>query len=228
MITLMRTGHLGSLSFGMGSTLAASFLGPLILHMLKQSPELTLRPIIKTSDRLLKDLMAENIDFFVGDIRVAEHLPDVEAEPLFPCTFGWFCRVDHPLAAEPQVSFSDLTRHPLLIAGFVEESLMKNFARIYDLTLPISDHFNVATDDIATMLTVVAGSDSICTSTDYAMIAAWRDGRILRLPVTPALDMEMTLGIVRRSGRTMPPAADSAFDFIRKHFHAANAALATL
>ena len=224
-ITLMRTGHLGPLSFGMGSTLTASFLSQLLLHMLDGSPTLQMRTVTKTSDVLIEELERERIDFFVGDIRAAEGCPWVEVEALFPCTCGWFARAEHPLARTKGISFGSLERFPIISGGFLEDAMMRRMARLYGLTLPMTDHFTVTTDDLATMLSVMAGSDAVSASTDYAMIGARLDGRVTRLSVVPPLDLDMTLGIVRRTGRTQPPAAEKAFAFVREHFTDAATAL---
>ena len=62
------------------------------------------------------------------------------------------------------------------------------------------------------MHTLIAASDAIAPSTDIAVVSAVRAGTVGRLDVTPALDLELTLGIVERAGRTRVPAAERAFD----------------
>jgi hypothetical protein len=61
-------------------------------------------------------------------------------------------------------------------------------------------------------------SDAIAPSTDIAMVSAVRGGTVGRLDVAPVLDLELTLGIVERSGRTRVPAAERAFELVRSYF----------
>jgi hypothetical protein len=65
---------------------------------------------------------------------------------------------------------------------------------------------------------VVVGSDAVIPATDLAMVEAMRSGEAVALDVVPSLALEMTLGIVRRRGRTLVPAAERAFEIVRAHF----------
>jgi hypothetical protein len=50
------------------------------------------------------------------------------------------------------------------------------------------------------------------------VLSAVRTGAVSRLDVAPALDLELTLGIVERAGRMRVPAAKRAFDLVRSYF----------
>ena len=217
-LELMRAGEFGPLSFGMGSSLAAWLLGPMLLKLMREAPALNLRALVKTSDMLVEALLAERLDFFVGDVRVAAHVQDIVVEPVYACTFGWFARKDHPLARRRQVGIADLKRFPLISAGYFEELLMRHFSDLYMLDAPLLDLFSVTTDDVATVHRVVVGSDAVIPATDLAMVEAMRSGEAVALDVVPSLALEMTLGIVRRRGRTLVPAAERAFEIVRAHF----------
>ena len=71
-LALMHSGRAGSLAFGMGSALARSLLGRLLIELMAAAPGLKLRTLIDTADRLLDALRKEELDFFVGDVRVAD------------------------------------------------------------------------------------------------------------------------------------------------------------
>ena len=45
-----------------------------------------------------------------------------------------------------------------------------------------------------------------------------KSGSVVVLDVVPTLDAELVLGIVQRAGRTLVPAAERAFDFVRQYF----------
>ncbi len=78
----MRAGELGPLSFGMGSSIAQSLLGPMVLRLLADAPGLHVDTLVQSTDVLAAALKREELDFFVGDVRVAANDRDLIAEPL--------------------------------------------------------------------------------------------------------------------------------------------------
>jgi DNA-binding transcriptional LysR family regulator len=217
-LALMRAGELGPLSFGMGSSIALSLLGPMVLRLLADAPGLRVKTLVQSTDVLAAALRREELDFFIGDVRVAAHDRDLVAEPLYPCTFGWFARAGHPLAGRPRVSVDQLAAYPLITAGYADEALVRRMAELYDFMLPLSENFAASTNDVTTLHTLISASDAIAPSTDIAVVSAVRAGIVARLDVAPALDLELTLGIVERSRRTRVPAAERAFDLVRSYF----------
>ena len=219
-LTLMRSGELGSLSFGMGSSIASTLLGPMVLQLLSAAPGLRLNTLVQSTDVLLDALEREELDFFVGDVRAVEGNARLQTEPLYPCTFGWFARSGHPFAGRAGLGIQDLQRYPLIMSGYADESLLRRMASLYELPLPMQEHFCASTNDVATVLTLLGSSDAIAPSTDVAMISSLRAGNLVRLDVRPALDLELTLGVIQHAGRTRIPAAELAFEVVRSHFAA--------
>lgn len=79
---------------------------------------------------LANALLAERLDFFVGDIRVAREYADLRVIALYPCTFGWFARCGHPLAGRRKVTFDDMREYPLIAAGYAEPSLARRLGEL--------------------------------------------------------------------------------------------------
>lgn len=223
LLALMQSGEAGSLAFGMGSALAPVLLSPLVLDLMQNAPRVQLRSVIETSERLLAALLAERLDFFVGDIRVAQDHADLTAEAVYPCTFGWYVRRGHPLACRRQVTIDDIRPYPLLAAGHSEPSLTRRFGELYGLAVPVIDHFALATDDIGTVHSILENSDAVVPAIDLAMIAKVESGDVVALDVNPPLVMDMTLGIVRHVERTLLPVALRAFEIVRDRFAAVEA-----
>jgi DNA-binding transcriptional LysR family regulator len=217
-LALMRAGELGPLSFGMGSSVALSLLGPMVLQLLADAPGLRMQTLVQSTDVLAAALRREELDFFIGDVRAAAHDHDLVAEPLYSCTFGWFARKAHPLAGRLRVSVDQLAGYPLILSGYADEAVLRRMADLYGLTWPLQQHFAASTNDVATVHALITGSDAIAPSTDIAVVSAVRAGAVDRLDVAPALDLELTLGIVERAGRTRVPAAERAFALVRSHF----------
>ncbi|MBA2961032.1 MULTISPECIES: LysR family transcriptional regulator [Ramlibacter] len=225
-VRLMQAGELGPLAFGMGSSLAHGLLAPMVLQLLATAPNLRLRTMVQSSDVLLEALAREQIDFFVGDVRVAEQDADMAVEPLHQCSFGWFVRTGHPLAGRRRLRIADLLAYPCVLPGFAEEGMLRRLARLYGLSLPLEDHFAVNSNDMATVHALLAASDAILPSTHISAVLEVAAGRLQALDVDPPLDLELTLGMVRRDGRTLPPSAERAFAIVRRYFEDAQRAIA--
>jgi DNA-binding transcriptional LysR family regulator len=227
MLGLMRAGQSGTLAFGMGSSIALTLLAPMLRQLLAAAPGLRVKTLVQSTDLLADALRREVLDFFVGDVRVAAQDRDLVAEPLHRCSFAWYARRDHPLAGRAGLVFDDLAHYPLILSGYADDAIMRRLADLYALTLPLDEHFAASTNDVATVLTLVHTGDAIVPSTDVAVVSALRERSVARLDVNPALDLELTLGIIERAGRTRAPAAAHAFDLVRAFFAAVSAETVT-
>jgi len=225
-LSLMQAGELGSLAFGMGSSIAQSLLPHMMLALLAEAPGLRLNAMVQSTDVLFDALGRGQLDFFIGDVRIAQHDPDMQVEPLYRCSFGWFARTGHPLASRGQVTIKDLSAYPIITGGYVDEAVERRLAQLYDLRRPLAQHYAVTTGDVATMLALLSASDAIAPWTDIALITLLQAGSAVPLNVVPALDLELTLGIISRAGRTLAPAAARAFALIRAHFSKVKAEIA--
>jgi DNA-binding transcriptional LysR family regulator len=217
-LALMQSGDIGPLSFGMGSSIANVLMSPMMLELLAEAPSLRISAMVESSDALLGALSGEQLDFFVGDVGVAVHDARMTVEPLYRCAFGWYARREHPLATGREVSAADLARFPLVASGYLDESHARRMAQRYAWALPMQDHFQLNTNDVGVVHALVASSDAIAPLSDIAALAPLRARAIVRLDVKPAPGLDMTLGVVRRTGRTLVPAAERAFRIVRAYF----------
>lgn len=227
-LALMRAGEMGSLSFGMGSLIAASLLAPMLLALLRRAPGLRLSTLVQSTDVLFAALRKEQLDFFVGDVRIVQGDPDFVAEPLYACTCGWFARSGHPLAGRAGLGISDVLAYPLIGAGYADPAVARRVAQLYGLHQPLSQQFTVSTNDLATVHSLIAASDAIAPATDLAAVSMLRTKTAVALDVAPLLDLELTLGIVYQAGRTLVPAAQQAFEQVRGYFGAVQEEIAWL
>jgi len=227
-LALMRSGELGSLAFGMGSSIAQSLLPRLMLGLLAQAPQVRIDAMVQSTDVLFNALAREQLDFFIGDVRIARRDPDMQVERLYRCSFGWFARAGHPLAGRKRVTIKNLSAYPIIGAGYADEAVEQRLAKLYDLRLPLAENFAISTGDVATVHALLSGSDATAPSTDIAVFAPLRAGTVVQLDVAPALDLDLTLGIIHRAGRTLAPAAARAFALIRAHFTELEAEIAVL
>src|ERR1700751_4417805 len=217
-LALMHAGELGSLHFGMGSSIARTLMAPMLLQLLSEVPGLRLSTVVNSTDALLAALRREELDFFIGDIRSVALDSEMRTEPVYRCNFGWFARRGHPLDGQVKITIEALKTYPLIGAGYADEALLEQMAALYGLSLPLQDHFSVNTNDASTVLTLLTSSDAIAPGTDVSVVTALRAGTLVRLDVHPPMNVQLTLGIVERAGRTRVPAVERAFEIVRAHF----------
>jgi len=216
-LALMHSGRAGTLALGMGSALARGLLAQLLVELMAGAPGLRLRTLIETTDNLLEALRNETLDFFVGDVHAADTDAELQVEPLYACRFGWFARRGHPLQGQGAVGIEDVLRHPLIAPGFIGPQAERRFLRRYGLTGSMLERFTLQCADGATVSQVMMATDAVMPAIELTMLDELRAGSVVALDVQPALDAEMVLGIVRRAGRTLAPAAARAFDFVRQY-----------
>jgi DNA-binding transcriptional LysR family regulator len=219
-LALMRAGELGPLAFGMGSSIATTLLGPMVLQLLAAAPGLRVTALVQNSDVLLAELRAERLDFFIGNPRVVAHDPDLTVESVYRCGSGWYARDGHPLAGRRGITIDELSAFPLIGGGYADEAIARRMAQLYGWSLPLTDHFAVSTNDATAARALITSSDAILPATDVAVASLVRSGAAVRLDARPALDVEVTFAIVERAGRTRAPAVERAFQIIRAHFGA--------
>ncbi|MBR0800065.1 LysR family transcriptional regulator [Bradyrhizobium jicamae] len=225
-LALMRDGESGSLHFGMGSSIARMLMAPMLLQLLSDAPRLRLSTVVQSTDALLAALRREELDFFIGDIRAVAHDSQMQVQPVYRCSFGWYARRGHPLDGRENITIDALRTYPLIGSGYADEGLLEQMAALYGLSRPLQDHFSVNTNDASTLLTLLLSSNAIAPATDVSVFTDLRDGTLVCLDVNPPLSLQLTLGIVERAGRTRVPAAERAFEIVRAHFASVEQAVA--
>jgi DNA-binding transcriptional LysR family regulator len=217
-LLVIRDARGGLLRFGMGPSIAQGLLAPLCLALMEAAPGVRLEPLVQSSLALFEAFQREQLDFFVGDVRVAAAQADLKVEPLHACRFAWYARSGHPLARRRRLGMADLAAYPLIHAGQADPAIGLRFAELYGLEQPFAQMCAVNTGDTTAVCALLEGSDSIAPLSDVAAMVLVRQGRLRPLQVDPPLDLPLTLGLVLHARRTLPPVSELAFDHIRAFF----------
>jgi hypothetical protein len=113
-----------------------------------------------------------------------------------------------------------------VLSGYADQAVLTRLAQLYGLAQPLENHFAVDTTDLATVRAMMTDSDALVPGTDISRVVEVAAGQMVVLDVDPPLDLALTLGIIRRAGRTLVPAADRAFAIVRRFFADAAAQIA--
>ncbi|OTG84132.1 hypothetical protein B9T31_13315 [Acinetobacter sp. ANC 4558] len=217
-LTMMKLGDYGSLKIGLGSSLAMDFLSPMIKTMLKESPNIRIQALVQSSDILLEELLKEKLDFFIGDVKLVAGIGEISVEPLYNCDVAWFARKDHPLACKKNITIKDIQKYPMIGSGYMNDSHAWTMSRLYDLSLPIENHFSASINNLETVHKLIVATDAIAPSTFIAMLHLLRSGEVVKIDVCPELKLDMVLGVIRLSLRTLVPSVEKVFDLLREYF----------
>ncbi len=205
-VGLMQQGELGNVKLGAGPFPGATFLPPLLADLARDHPRLCVEAEINNTEYLVQHLHAEDIEFFVADVRSI--VPDVKLSiQLLARQFGgFFCHPAHPLVTKPIAHVSEALAYPLLTVQ-LPDTIKAELKRYLGLTQEQELNFNLICNNPAVLDYVAQQSDAILLSTYPVVSEHLAAGRLvpLTMPNQPTLFAEM--GIVRLAGRSLSPTA---------------------
>lgn len=204
-VDLYRDSQLGDAAFGAGPFPAATLMPRVLAELRQQHPEVALRVEESNWAQLLERLRAEDIEFFVADVR---DLPDdaaLEIRPLGTQPGGLYVRASHPLAARA-CTLKDAWGYG--VAGTkMPRSIRAVLARYLDLPAGQEATLALECDDIAVLRRVALSTDTVFAATQVSVQDDVGAGTLLPLQIhgLPALYSEM--GVVSLRNRTPSPMA---------------------
>jgi len=213
-VDLYRDSQLGDLAFGVGPFPAATLMPRVLPELRRQHPEVALRVEESNWVQLLERLRAEDIEFFVADVR---DLPedaalDIRALPAQPARF--YVHAGHPLVGR-ECTMGDVWRYGVASAkppGVVKAAIAKA------LGLPAGEVASLALecDDFTILRAVALSTDTVLAATNVAVLAEVAGGLLvpLRIPGMPVTQAGM--GIVSLRNRTPSPMALQAIRCIER------------
>jgi DNA-binding transcriptional LysR family regulator len=202
---LYRDGRLGDTAFGAGPFPAATLLPDLLPRLRRDHEDVRLRVEIGNAQLLLDRLQAEDIEFFVADIRDLPANPAVEIRPLGRLP-GWFyARAGHPLAGAA-VALDQVWGYGLASVRAPAE-VMAMFGRHLGLPPGAASTPVLECDDLDLLKRVALETDTVLFSADGAVRAELAAGSLVRLALAGLPPLYAEMGVVSLRGRTPSPMA---------------------
>jgi DNA-binding transcriptional LysR family regulator len=171
-------------------------------------PKVRIKVLDASANEVLGAVVRGEADFGLNFIGAQE--PDVEFTPLLEERFVAACPRDHPLARRKRVSWRELAAYDYIsVAKSSGNRLLLDQALAGVPDLPQS---NYEAQHVTTMLGLVEAGLGVAAVPSLAMPAA--DHPLLAS--VPLVDPEVTrrIGLIRRAGRTLSPAAQQMFDLL--------------
>jgi len=198
--------EVGDVTIGCVFSAVHHFLPPVIRAFRKQHPGVLVRIVEEGADEVLDAVKHGEADFALNYIGMQD--PEVEFTPLLKEPYVLACPARHPLAKLRSVKWQDLAEHPLVRVStasrnrlFIDQAL----AHLPPLPRPICEVRHVST-----LIGLVENGLGLAV---VPQLTLPHEGSVtgVRL-VKPSISR--TIGITRRTGRSLSPAAQAFSDLL--------------
>jgi DNA-binding transcriptional LysR family regulator len=192
----------GDVTIGCMFSAAHHFLPGVIRAFRQQHPRVLVRIVDETAAEVLASVKSGLADFAINYTGMQD--PDVEFTPLMRECFVIACPAGHPLARRRSVSWSEFGEHPYALVSHesrIRVVIDHALAQVPRLPRPICEVRHVST-----LIAMVESGLAITVVPELALPQR-RDTVVAVRLGEPAI--ERTIGIVRRAGRSLSPAAES-------------------
>ena len=218
-VRLYRERLVGDLSFGVGPYPAAIMVPPLLTEIRTHYPGVCVRVEVNNADYLAAHLRAEDLDFYMADVRNVIAAADLTITRVAKLSAGFYVRAGHPLLAQAAV-----TAASLLPFGFASvrlpESVQVGLGALMGLghgkPLPLA----VECDDLNLLRILAETTDTVIGSTDTDTAQDVVQKRLVRLDVTDIPSQFADMAIVSLKGRSYSLMAQFAVEFITRRSQA--------
>jgi len=204
-VDLYRGGALGDTAFGVGPFPAATLLPAVLLKLRATQPHVQLRVEVSNWALLLERLLAEDIEFFVADIRDLPDLPSLAIASIGAQLGGLYVLVAHPLAGT-RCTFAQAWAHGVA-ASRLPLVVRQALGRLLGLRKGEAPAFALECDDVGILRGLALTTDTVCALTHAAARADAAAGTLVLLDVDGLPKLASDMGIVSLHNRTPSPLA---------------------
>jgi len=219
-LQLVREGRGGRLRVAAGAYMNDLAVQPAAIELIKAYPSLRLELLEREWTAALAALMTDQADFAVFEISALRGMPALRVEPLGTLQGVYFCRAGHPLLGKAALQPADVRNYPFVMSAvslpraalFADIDGGMTIDRNSGTVLP-----SIAVSSFRSARDIVLETDAVSIGHRSRLLEDLKAGRlaILHFPwlkKLPSVDM----GIAWKRERTLPPAARTFVDLIRK------------
>lgn len=189
----------GDVTIGIVLSTAHHFLPPVIRAFRERHPRVLVRIVEEGADKVLDSVKQGESDFGLNYIGMQD--PDVEFTPLLKEPYVLACPAGHPLAKRRSVRWDELAAYPLARVSHASRNRLfmdQALAELPPLPRPVCEVRHVST-----LIGMVENGLGLAVVPQLALPVARTAVVGVRLD-SPAIGR--TLGLIRRSGRSLSPA----------------------
>jgi DNA-binding transcriptional LysR family regulator len=211
---LYRGSQLGDTAFGAGPFPAATIMPSVVVMLRRQYPGVGVRLEMSNAQLLCDRLLAEDIEFFVADVRELPSEAALQVQSLGRQPAHVFARAGHPLAGRP-CTFAQAWEHGLA-SGWLPAPMRALVARLVGLPAGTDPVPSVQCDDMTLLRTVALGTDTVFASSDAWVRDDVRSGTLVQLDIEDLPEVHSEMGIVTLLNRTPSPVAQRAIGCVQE------------
>lgn len=219
-VDLYRERLMGDLAFGVGPFPAVALVPRLITELRTRYPGINSRVEVNNWRYLLEHLRAEELDFFVADVRNVPPAHDLSIEHIGHQSAGFYVRRGHPVLALTR----GLLPADLLPYGLASVRLPPEVTRVLTGMFGLDDGqrlpIAVECDDLHLLKRVALTTDTVMAAVTDVVVNEVASGDMLLLEVVGMPQQYSELGVVSLKGRSYSPTAEFAVDFLRRQMAA--------
>lgn len=203
----MRASEFGEIAFGVGPIPAAALLERMLTRVTRDHPSIRTRVEITHWRNLLKQLEADELDFFIADIRELLSSERLLIDPMPDFRIGLYCRRNHPALAAGPVTPHDLLGY--LIGTFKLPDLgVAEFTQALEFEGDPRTLFAVQCDNMLTLERVAINSDLLVLGPQRSFREAVERQTLVEVELNQPLRMTTHMGVVRMRDRMLTPGAE--------------------
>lgn len=197
---VMHAGLVGLMRMGLSSAPGALFSTPLMLHMAEHHPGLKLEISRGHTHVLLKQLLDQQLDGAIVDIRAMRPSSQLQVTQAFELATGFLVRKDHPLTGlERAIGLPELRHYPIASTPLSDEVARILMSRYGPDANPDS-LVSLRCDETLSIVALARCSDAIVLTVKGVA------PDLVALDVSPSLNATARFGLVTLSQRQEAPA----------------------
>ena len=205
-------GQSGVVRFGMGSVVALHLLPSLLARIRQRFARVQVQVEQNASAQLAASLLAQQIDFFIAELRSVPPSAQFQLDPLMSAPLCFIARAQHPLARQRGCTLAEVWSHGVCAVGF--GALARQ--RVADLLgcAPQAVNLSVQCNNHLSLVDLVQHSDTVLLSTAESVQPQLQAGSLCVLQVAPPLDLSVSFGLVSLAGRSLSPVSAQVMQMV--------------
>lgn len=212
-VGLYRERLIGDLALGVGPFPAVSMVPQLMTEMRTRFPGIHTRVEVNNWKYLLEHLRAEELDFFLADIRNVPVDPDLSIQSIGRHPGGFYVRTGHPLLIQKTPSASALLPYGIASVRLPPEvSLM--LAKLFGLSDGGLFPLALECDDLNLLKRVALATDTVLASPGDAVVDELAAGKLNLIEVSDLPPLFAEMGVVSLKGRSFSATAEFSVNFL--------------
>jgi DNA-binding transcriptional LysR family regulator len=184
------------------------FLPGVMKQYHERYPKIRVRVVDEDANAVLSTVIRGEADFGLNFIGTQE--PEIEFEPVLKEPFVAACRRDHPIARKRKITWTELNEHEYMTVAKSSGNRLLIDLALTDI--PARPRWFYEVRHVSTLVGLVEAGLGVAAVPRLAMPAA--DHPVLvSIPLVEPL-ITRTVGLIRRRGRSLSPAAQQLYDLL--------------